>query len=246
MNAIPVLGIPHYNRLDLTLRCIQSIDHAVDTLVIVMNGDHRNAGQIAVRAGCNPNIHAIKFVEHPNAGVAGAWNEIIKLFPAQWWLISNNDIQFAPGDLARMAFQVERRAAGVCYGNHGASWFGITAACVETVGLFDENIYPAYLEDCDYSVRCDLLGMPRANVPGCTSVHGDEKQSGSCTVNISPQLAAENSRTHGLNHGYYQAKWGGPNGHETYKHPFNDPQWPVWAWRFLPSGRADRRWTVAG
>jgi len=98
---------------------------------------------------------------------------------------------------------------GIYYGNHGASWFALTADYVAQAGLFDENIYPAYLEDCDYARRCDLLWITRANVLGCLAVHGEPVQPGSCTVNATPELAQKNCRTHGGSHEYYRAKWGG-------------------------------------
>ena len=135
---------------------------------------------------------------------------------------------------------------GKIYGNHGASWFGITAYGVDTVGLFDENIYPAYLEDCDWARRADLLGVRRCDVPDVHAIHGDENLTGSCTVNENPELAARNSRTHGGNFDYYRRKWGGLNGTETFATPFNDPHWPVWAARELehpdPFGLVPEDW----
>jgi GT2 family glycosyltransferase len=186
-------------------------------------------------------------MDHPNAGVAGAWNEIIKLCPAPWWLISNDDIECAPGDLAKFAEYWEAQswletAPAMFYGNHGASLFGITAAGVARAGLFDENIYPAYLEDCDMSCRMDRLGLRRANVPGIAARHGDDHLTGSCTVNGSPELATANARTHGGNFAYYRRKWGGNNGEEIYPTPFNDPHWPLAHWQFEPALRAAQQW----
>jgi len=287
-NMIPVLGIPHFNRLDLLRRCIQSIDYPVDKLVIVDQGpvtatsprsslrsydqtSWPSSPKAERETGDQPeNIqhstfnaqHPIKetiIIRHPNAGVAGAWNEIIKLFPGDsghWWLIANDDIQFAPGDLQRMSAEcgVWSAKCGILYGNHGASFFALTRYGVEKVGLFDENIYPAYLEDCDWSYRADLLGVRRMALPGCLAVHGGPRDahapssagegwlSGSCTVNSDPVLREKNMRTHGANFNYYRAKWGGINGQEQYKTPFNDPHWPVWAWKFDPEFRQRQQW----
>ena len=92
---IPVLGIPYYNRKDLLLRCVASIDYPVETLVVVQNGNEDLEMGIGI---CLLNPHLAKtrlvHIKHPNAGVAGAWNEIIKLFPARWWMLVNNDIEF--------------------------------------------------------------------------------------------------------------------------------------------------------
>jgi len=276
MKPIPVLGIPHYNRPDLLERCLHSIDYPVDTLALVRNGPLEMfpvefVRQLKAATASNPDLEVKKFrrievLQHPNAGCAGSWNEIIKLFPGgaqgtarptgHYWMLANNDIQFAPGDLAKMAVFVESHLTpalspkggegekpGMIYGNHGASWFAITEAGVECAGLFDENIYPAYLEDCDMSRRFDLLALRRCNVPDVHALHGTatnarDQGKGSCTVNADPKLAELNSRTHGNNFEYYRAKWGGINGQEKFTTPFNDPHWPLWAWKFDPARRA--------
>jgi len=36
-------------------------------------------------------------------------------------------------------------------------------------------------------------------------------------------------------------KWGGLNELEVFKAPFNDPHWPIWAWRFDPAFRAQQK-----
>lgn len=247
---IPVLGIPTYNRHDLLLRLLESIDEPVGVLAIVDQGpnpapwaDVLNAVQgVWKRTG---HRGVVRRCQHANAGVAAAWNEMITLFPAAWWLLANDDIAFAAGDLARLAEFVDRetgdtnRAMAAAYGNHGASWWAVTRRGIEEVGLFDENFFPAYLEDCDWSYRCDLLGLRRPTVPGLSSRHGDDRLNGSCTVNHDAALAARASAAHGNGFKYYRAKWGGINECETFKTPFNQPV-PVWAWRFLPRFRAEQ------
>jgi hypothetical protein len=236
---IKVLGIPTYNRFGLLKRCVESIDHPVEKLVIINNSGFVMPIGI-MRPDCVENMIEIR---HPNAGVAASWNEIIMLFPANWWLLSNDDIQFAPGDLAKMEDAANKHPHVAClYGNHGASFWVVTKRGIEKAGTFDANFFPAYLEDCCFSYRCDLLKELRINVPGINSVHGDDKRDGSCTVNATPQLAAENSRTHGNNFEYYGRKYGGSNGSEKFKTPFNDPHWPIWAWKFEPAHRARQQW----
>lgn len=263
MNPIPVIGIPYYNRPDLLARCISSIDYPVKNVVLVIQcTDIQNPFMTsdklcaAIRALVDSKlVEKIHILNHPNAGVAGAWNEIIKLFPSAYWVLVNNDIQFAPKDLINMAAAVEIskgqagccRIPGIFYGNHGASFFAITDACIDEVGLFDENIYPAYLEDCDYAHRMTLLGMPGTNVQNIHSLHGEttdplDSTRGSNTIHSDQALREKNGRTHGNNFEYYRSKWGGNNGSERFQNPFNDPNWPVWAWKFDSKFRAKNQW----
>lgn len=246
MKNIPVLGIPYYNRPDLLRRCLASIDYPVDRLVVVDQGPTPlDLGGWRKFLDPLPHLSVVDWILHPNAGVAGAWNEIVKLFPAPWWLLVNNDIQFAREDLRKLSAEVRRHgaAAGLYYSNHGASCFALTDACIAKVGLFDENLYPAYLEDCDYSHRLKLAGVRAVSVPGLGAIHGDgvdaaDGTKGSQTIMSDPDLRRRNGITHGHNFEYYRAKWGGNNGEEKYDAPFNNPSWPVWAWRFEPGFRA--------
>jgi GT2 family glycosyltransferase len=239
---IPVLGIPVYNRLDLLERCLKSIDFPVDVIVIIDNSPEQNLSEEYFPAKSKEYC----VVTHPNAGVAASWNEVIKLFPAPWWMLVNNDIEFAPGDLERMAKVAWSRPDVACgYGNHGASWWFVTEAGVDSVGLFDENIYPAYLEDCDWSYRADLLGIQRlCDVPGCRSRHGDGVMKGSCTAASDPKVRENNHRTHKGNFDYYVSKWGGINEKEVFRRPFNNPSLPLDYWKYSPARRARQQWTI--
>jgi hypothetical protein len=239
--------------MDLLERCIASIDYPIENLVIVFNNpdEYPKFDRVMTKTVLDvltQYVQKFHTIVHPNAGVAGSWNEIITLFPAPYWMLVNDDIQFTPGDLAKMAEFLMGNANGIgevnrigcCYGNHGASWWSVTRLGVNKVGLFDENFFPAYLEDCDWSRRADLAGVARVDVPDVHSVHGEPNQRGSCTVNVNAKLAHANSRTHHENHGLYRYKHGGPNGYETYKTVYNIPGMPVSYWRFIPEYRAQQ------
>lgn len=242
---IPVIGIPYLNRPDLLERCLRSIDRKVDTVVIVNNSDslitsdYDLSKRICVDSmKCQSNSFYI--AEMPlNAGVAASWNEVIKLFPAPWWLIVNSDIEFAPGDLAKFEQAIQTTEAGiVADGINNMACFGITANCVQRVGLFDENFFPAYGEDIDYMRRCRLLGVEHRYLQG-TGMRHDR----SSTVKALPaELQDRNRETFEANKAYYERKWGGWEGQETFEHPFNDPGWPVWAWKFDCRMRKEQQW----
>jgi len=245
---IPFLGIPVVNRGDLLLRCVKSIDTTVDQLCIINNGSDPGVTtaikQIAEIAKESPYINGFRSFSQPNAGCAGTWNQFIKLFPCQWWMIVGNDIQFSPGDLTKMTIFAQNNAhdTGAMFGNHGFSFFIVTRYGVRKVGLFDENIHPAYLEDCDWHYRAHLAGVKTQNVPDVKAIHGEAPSWGSMTIHSDTNLRHVNGRTHSNNFIYYKKKWGGINGDEKFTHPFNDPNLPVCHWAFDVDFRAQQQW----
>ena len=179
--AIPTLGRPHL------ADCLASIDIPV-RLLVVGNGpvDHDSLPEDAW------------LVDLPhNLGVAASWNLAIKCFPQEpYWLISNDDVAFAPGDLARLCGEMER------YGWVGIrDWraFALAAETVERVGFFDENHHPIYCEDPDYERRCDLAGVPWG------FIEGDTTHAGSACLR---EHRRDNERTYPANVAYHLAKWG--------------------------------------
>jgi GT2 family glycosyltransferase len=213
--VIPVLGIPCIGRLDLLEACVASIDETVGRLVIVDNSP-RGLGDAAVEAVCPPTVDDLCVTRPPsNLGFGGSVNHIIKTHAdAPWWCIANADVVFGPGDLLRLSTTMTgARWVGI------TDWrvFGLTFEAVETVGLFDENFYPAYCEDADYEYRCTLAGVEWGAITGTTS------HVGSVTIQEN-HYARRNDSTYPANRAYYRAKWGGElRGGETYSTPFGEP-----------------------
>jgi len=233
---IPVLGIPVLNRGDLLERLIKSLDYPIEKLLIINNG---NDGGVAaaihkITNGLNPFVETVE-IHKPgrNLGVAPSWNLIMAKYPdAPYWLIGSNDMCFSrKGDLEKVAGFIEANCESYAVMHaYAYNFFCVTKAGRDTIGTFDENIYPAYLEDCDHSYRAKLCGAIRINIPDIEMTHGDGPFTGSMTITSSRKFAAANHVTHGNNHVYYYAKWGGPNEHEVYQHPFNNPALPVSYW----------------
>jgi GT2 family glycosyltransferase len=208
--VIPVLAIPALNRPDLLRRCLASIDVPVDRLFVIDNSPDGSMGQVADEAG----VEVIDV--GANLGVAASWNLAIKAnAQAPWWAFANVDTEFGPGDLARLdAAMAENDVA--CLRRFAA--FGLSAAVVEKVGLFDENFAPIYCEDADYEYRCRLAGVWIVDLPSGTQ----ELEGGSVSYRSDPRLAERNAQTYPANVAYYEAKWGGPlRGGERYTTPFD-------------------------
>ena len=97
--AIPVLGVASIFHASYLLRCIRSVDFAVNTLVVVHNGDDPEVGgAIATLQRERPTMRVVR--EPINTGCSGGWNRILAAnVSAPWWLVVNDDITFPPGSL---------------------------------------------------------------------------------------------------------------------------------------------------
>jgi GT2 family glycosyltransferase len=242
---IPILGVPILNRGDLLLRLIQSIDYPVENLIIIDNSNGKDqsvthaVGNIITNLEPNrPNILNTTVVQPTeNLGVAGSWNKIMT-YPADYWLIVGNDIMFNRGELEKIDtfVQANKHDHAIMFGL-GHNVFAVTPYGLDNVGTFDENFYPAYLEDCDHFYRVKLAGVKSANIPNVAPIHGEAPSWGSSTIYSNDRWRELNGITHGNNFKYYRAKWGGKNGEEKYKHPLDDPTINIKTWELDPGHR---------
>jgi len=196
----------------------------------------------------------IKWVGY-NIGVATCFNDALEKSYGNenniydYVFFVNSDIKFHLGDIDKMVKLAEARQdkalITVCgtHGKHKEKWEGMNlshgfAAAIlnksafEEVGYFDENIFPAYLEDCDYfyrvwltrklgQVKGDRISDKDSPLVECL-LSGKTHHEGSCVIYSDKKLYEENSRTHGQNNRYYVSKWGGLNDNEVYEKPFDE------------------------
>ena len=188
----PVLGIPVINRPDLLRACLASIDIPV-TLVVIDNSGTGELGDVAAEVRPDAII-----VEPPtNTGYTRAVNDFIRAYPHEpYWLVSNADTEFGPGDLQRLCDE-----PGGWVGING-DWrvFKLTADTVERVGLWDE-CYFNYCSDADYERRCDLAGIDRHFIDGATS------HVRSVAI-AEARFGSHNSHSYPAEVAYYSRKWG--------------------------------------
>ena len=218
--TIPLLAIPVINRADLLERCLASVDVIPERLLIIDNSPDGLDYAVPDR------LADVLYHDAPpaNLGFAGSVNHAITTHAsAPWWCIANADVEFAPGDLARLAAEMDQpgpRWVGI------GDWrvFGLSFEAVAAIGLMDGNLFPAYCEDCDYERRCELGGIPHYTLDGATT------HVGSAAIRSDARYALANARSHASNLDYYARKWGGtPRGGERYTTPF-DSGAPLSAW----------------
>lgn len=227
-----VLAIPVLNRPDLLAKCLHSIDYPVDLLVID-NSTEGFAAELVVE-----HFLGEFYVTEPpyNLGVAASWNLAIKSHAADpYWLIANADVEFGPGDIARLIAEMDK--GGPRWVGLSGDWrlMGLSSEVVDQVGFFDENFYPIYCEDADYERRCGLAAIPWYFIDGTTS------HVGSVSYRSDERNARNNARTYPSNVGYYIEKWGAPPRSGGFPTPW-DRGGPLSEWSLDRRRLADNRW----
>ena len=239
MAAIPVLGTAIVNAPYWLHRMYMSIDYPVDNFVVFNNNgrDQITDKVDAIKKLSNPHVGKVHVTHMPsNIGCGGAWNLIIQCFMrAPWWLISNHDVMYEPGFLKEMAETMEDPEVGTAHGS-GGGWdvFALKDWMVQKYGLFDPNLYPAYVEDLEYGMRFIHDDIKRVLSMKAGYYHGTKKNDysdGSQTWRSEPAIANGIHMAHELNKRYVTQKWNeGWQGHvdkETYKCPFDIEEFPV-------------------
>lgn len=173
---IPNLIVPVLNRYDLLQRLLDSIDYPVRHVFIIDNGEG-----VSEVIDIPDTVTEVTYAPMPNnLGVSGSWNLGIKALPYdEKWLIVSNDAYFKPGTLETFE---EALADEIVLSNNFPYWhaFSIGEEVVRQVGLFDENLHPAYFEDDDYKRRAEYYGVkirkgPEVNHDNSSTIKSDEK-----------------------------------------------------------------------
>jgi GT2 family glycosyltransferase len=188
---IPVMVVPVLTRYELLYRMLESIDHPVETLVVVDNGNQSSRNTLAaINTEHIAHRHVLKMPS--NLGVPASWNLGIKATPfAPWWMVANFDVTWPAGALAAFGYQSGPNTVAVS--GEPAQWcvFTIGENVVQRVGLFDEGIHPAYWEDIDYMRRCAAHSVPITRT-GILVNHANSST-------LATPYGAHNARTFGPN-----------------------------------------------
>jgi GT2 family glycosyltransferase len=194
---IPNLIVPVLNRYDLLQRMLNSVDVEVHHLLIIDNGAGVNTESL--KLSLNSNFQKTTQLSMPaNLGVAGSWNLGIKSFPyADRWFIVSNDVVFRPGALEKLA---TARRDEITLSGAAPHWqaFALGDEAVDTLGLFDESLFPAYFEDNDYMRRAKFAGI------NIRIIELDLDHDNSSTIKAGYQ--EKNNKTYLANQKLYEAK----------------------------------------
>jgi hypothetical protein len=211
--AVPLVGVPILNRVDLLEQLLASLDHPVEVLAIVDNsppGEGALAAELeAIRLRGHPLVQTIRIARpFANLGVAASWNLILSSFPeAPCALLANNDVRFAPGVLAAALERIDAsqpQFLSLLPAPHAFAAFLLTCRCWDLLGLFDPNFHPAYCEDLDYRDRLNANPAVEQLDGGfahtaMTALNGEH----SATIASNPELQRHNRTSYALNRLWY-------------------------------------------
>ena len=244
--SIPIIGVPIVNGVHWLEKMVKSIDYPIDNLFIINNNGR---GEIDLQLDklkeldnkFIKNFHITHFPS--NLGVAASWNLIIKSYLMEpYWVICSHDVSFTPGLLEEIANAAEDKEVAIIH-PHAANFnlgsydlFVITEKGVRTVGLFDENLYPAYGEDSDFIMR--LHNSQPKMIKGLKNIHrhGDEvakaddkhyQKNAQQTSKEDIVLGKKLKEGNDINFDYLNKKWGeGWREVSPHWNPFRNKEYP--------------------
>ena len=161
--TIPVLSVSAYkDPMNLLVPLIRSLDTRILHFEATIAIPFINKDLIGSEILANKNIisYSINIVKD-NIGCATGVNYGLTAIlnkNVSWGLSINSDIEFYSNTLRRIPSIVEKfKHAGLIQLTMWCA-FVIRAHTIKTTGFFDENFYPAYMEDVDYELRLLLSG----------------------------------------------------------------------------------------
>ena len=150
-----------------------------------------------------------------NIGVAASWNEAMRRYPDSWLVIANDDAFFNYTTVEALVQAAEQDSDAVLVGCELGFGFPLfllkVKEAVERVGYFDEQFWPAYGEDNDYSWRMHLADLKKIQVT--VGVREPDPGTTSREMNFDREALRERATIR------YVAKWGGIPGYEKLRTP---------------------------
>lgn len=222
-----------YGLADDLLRCYEAATQKDVKFLLFLHSTQPDVVSVCEQLAKRRNVKYFPYGE--NRGMSKSVNEAIAYAHkrrAEVFMAINDDVMVGKGDIDRMIATTRENPAcsfvtvkGYVQrtNTHVPLWFSCVAwpmRALKQVGLFDENFYPFYFEDCDWRWRASLMGLSPLVLSDGGAVHG-----GSKTFTHVPGEETSFDTKFLPNRNYYIVKWGGEPGAETYRVPFNDSRY---------------------
>ena len=206
------VGIPFVNREDLLRNAVNSVRPIWDHTVIIDNSDD----------GLHPSDWPVPILKPPvplSASQSFNWLRKRAIEAGHYaWGFLHNDAVAGEGTPEKFVvlleqLQKENRKWGIAYSYYDTFAFFSTAMEIAT-GPWD-TVLPQYFVDNSKAYDAKLAGFE------VVESHLPVEHVGSQTINSDPEWKLKNSVTFPLYEFYYQQKYGGSPGHETFTTAFN-------------------------
>ncbi len=227
---IPVISTAVVDETTLVERLINSVDYPTENFFIVNNSGNDFVYEKLKRIASKKHdyIDKITVCNLPsNIGWVGCLNLTIKSFlNAEYWIMSCDDLCFKNGFLQEMVTKSQNEEIGVVTGGEGhknyqnvslGTWsvFLVKDMVIDKIGLFDDNLYPAYCEDIDIILNLEYHNIKRDFVSDSMWFNrdgdgGDYNQEGSLWKKEDKNKdVSSRKKVNELNQKYLNDKWCG-------------------------------------
>jgi hypothetical protein len=197
-------------------RCIEMLDIDPDRVLIINN----NKEPICKRyEGRGFKI----LYPTEELGCSRAWNLGLKE-GHDWTFIVSCQMRFPEGFSAIAQMLEESQSDKIFWTPQGWHLVAINKKVVEAIGYFDENFYPAYMEDSDYMRRLSLAGIDLGGYHDIPTYCQKTSQAMSSGATTNPARSTA----------YWIKKWGNEDmGNPKFDKPFGDKPLNYWPERTI-------------
>lgn len=206
--------LPTYNQPQLLRRTVEAAlasDIEIATVTVVdLSREHYAAGLLE-------GLDGVTVLTMPsNIGLGATWNLFFALYD-DYIVIGNDDVIVEPGTLRTMVTAAERSTEALFFGYKDQfSFFLLKKQAYLEAGPFDPVFWPIYWEDVCMGYRLQLLGYTSVEVADARFEH-EHSRSMKALDPVATELFWQRFKR---NQAYYETKWGGTRGEETYAIPF--------------------------
>lgn len=219
------LMVPTLRRYDLLSQMLvpsaERNTRPPDRYLVVDNGGNLDASAYGL-----PTEKTTVIKPGRNLGVAASWNHafdaVLPDDESKYLIMACDDMELLPNTVEALVAAADAHPeVGFFWPEHNAhTMFGVYLQrrwCLDRVGYYDANFWPAYFEDNDYCYRLKLSGVPIMTVPDCGMTH---VRSATMATYSAEEMTEHHQRFDGCRN-YYTRKWGGAPHSETFTVPFN-------------------------
>ena len=215
MNKLKVaVCIPAFSDPDNIDGCVKSIlesnsDHYELDILLFNNSNRQDIISLCKELSYE-NEEIRLFDNRTNRGCSVCWNDAIEhVFVNDQnkyaaLIIVNDDTKFNNNSFVEFVDFVTKNPDQVVIKGAGYSVFGYTRLAYEKLGYFDENIYPAYFEDSDFSARIQKAGFSEVDFTVDISHIGSSSIPSNNLRNKFDAVYLPRTRA------YYHKKWNNP------------------------------------